>query len=70
MYCLHSRRLKIRHPMIDEYVQQVAPVPATWEEAEYSSTKPKSPEKDGIVVVVPALGPVLLNKTLTIMTSE
>ena len=30
---LHSRRLKIRHPMIDEYVQQVAPVPATWEEA-------------------------------------
>ncbi|MBA61152.1 MAG: RNA pseudouridine synthase [Planctomycetaceae bacterium] len=27
---LHSRRLKIRHPMIDEYVDMQAPLPATW----------------------------------------
>ncbi len=27
---LHSRRLKIRHPMVDEYVDLTAPLPDTW----------------------------------------
>lgn len=30
---LHSRRLKIRHPMVDEYVDIKAPLPETWTEA-------------------------------------
>lgn len=30
---LHSRRLKIRHPMVDEMVEMTAPLPNTWADA-------------------------------------
>jgi len=30
---LHSRRLRIRHPMVDEMVEITAPLPETWAEA-------------------------------------